>query len=130
MQKFYSASLIVIFTLLLSIGFNYYQSGEINAMKLQEKLYQCENRLLLDQLREYEYKASSSRTYEEGLMEGLVRSANVGYKDGYHAAMSQAEESRATYIEQERIKEQEKKLDSYQNDVISENSTTANTASK
>lgn len=93
--------------MLFSFGLNYAQRGEINALKIQEKFYQYQNRLLVDQIREYEYKAITNRTYEDGLTQGLVRSANVGYVDGYHAAMNQAEESRALYAEQERIKAQE-----------------------
>lgn len=107
MQKFYSLAGIGVSAMLFSVGLNYYQRGEINALKLQEKLYQCENRLLEDQLREYEYKASSTRTYEEGLTQGLVRSASTGYVDGYHAAMSQVEESRAYIAEQEKKKAEE-----------------------
>lgn len=108
MQKYYSLVGIGCAAMLFSVGLNYYQRGEINAMKLQEKLYQCENRLLEDQLREYEYKATTSRTYEEGLTEGLVRSSSVGYTDGYHAAMAQIEQSKY-YIAESQKKADEHK---------------------
>lgn len=71
--------------------------GENNALKMSNMLYQSENRLLKDQLSETEFKMQSARTYEEGLTDGLMRSNNRGYTDGYHAAMNQvAEEKIAT----------------------------------
>jgi hypothetical protein len=121
MQKFYSLAGIGVAAMLFSVGLNYYQRGEINALKLQEKLIQCENRLLEDQLREYEYKASTTRTYEEGLTQGLVRSASTGYVDGYHAAMAQVEESRAYIAEQEQKKSEQS---------LAENKDKTDTASK
>jgi hypothetical protein len=73
----------------------YRLQGENNTLKMSQALYESENRLLKDQLRENEHKATSSRTYEEGLTDGLVRSNNIGYTDGYHAAMNQVSEQKA-----------------------------------
>jgi flagellar biosynthesis/type III secretory pathway protein FliH len=64
--------------------------GENNALKLENVLYQSENRLLKDELSE----KKSARTYEEGLTDGLMRANNRGYTDGYHAAMSQVSEEK------------------------------------
>lgn len=70
--------------------------GDNNALKLENVIYQSENRLLKEQLSETEFKARSARTYDEGLTDGLVRSNNRGYTDGYHAAMSQVSEEKQT----------------------------------
>jgi flagellar biosynthesis/type III secretory pathway protein FliH len=72
----------------------YRNQGENNALKLENTLRASENRLLKDQVAEYEFKIQSARTYEEGLTEGLVRSNNRGYTDGYHAATVQAAEEK------------------------------------
>ena len=124
MQKFYGFALLG--ALIVSVGLNFSQRGEINAQKLEEKLFRCENRLLLDQLREYEYKASSTRTYEEGLTEGLVRSSSVGYTDGYHAAMAQIEQSKYYVAEsQKKAVEHEDAVDNASVNALPANDSTS-----
>lgn len=78
--------------------------GENNALKLSNTLYQSENRLLKDQLSETEFKIQSARTYEEGLTDGLTRAKNIGYTDGYHAAMNQVSEEKIAAEDRERNK--------------------------
>lgn len=74
-------------------GFLVYRvQGENNAMKINVVLHESENRLLKDQIHDLEHKMQSARTYEEGLTDGLMRSNNRGYTDGYHAAMNQVAE--------------------------------------
>lgn len=107
MQKFYSISAIGVLALLFSFGLNYSQRGEINAMRLEQKLYQSENRLLKDQIQEYAYKATTTRTYEEGLTDGLMRARNIGYTDGYHAAIAQNEETKEYFAELEKTRKEE-----------------------
>ena len=94
--------------LMVSMFSNYQQAGDKNASKLEVKLYESENRLLKDQLRETEHRLVTNRTYEEGLTDGLMRSNNIGYKDGYHSAMHQISEEKAMdAAKKEREKEKE-----------------------
>jgi hypothetical protein len=74
--------------------------GKLNASVLDCRLLEAQNRLLKDQVFELEAK----RTYEEGLSDGLVRSGQVGYQDGYHAAITQM-------AEQKQLEEQRKEFE-------------------
>lgn len=78
--------------LALSAGFNYVQIGRANTSEVVKACLEGENRLLKDQLNDITFKITSERSYEEGLTDGLVRSKNVGWVDGYHAAMAQVAE--------------------------------------
>jgi CDGSH-type Zn-finger protein len=92
--------------ILALIGFSFWQGeNEKQVLKLSNTLYQSENRLLKDQLTEVENKSRRERTYEEGLTEGLVRSNNRGYTDGYHAAMNQVSEEKQATAEKDKKKE-------------------------
>lgn len=124
MQKYYSVT--GVFALVFSVALNFWQIGQINVLRyreetkqrqyqeeinsgrFQEKILHAENRILKDQLSEYQYNASTTRTYEEGLAHGLIRSSVSGYTDGYHAAMSQLEDTKKYFDEQERIKTADK----------------------
>ena len=94
MQKQWSIAGCLALVALTSTGVNYWQIGQINSFRLQEKISQAENRLLKDQINELEFKITTTRTYDEGLMDGLYRKNNQGYVDGYHAAISQAEDEK------------------------------------
>jgi hypothetical protein len=77
------------------------QQGEINALTLRSEFLNSENRLLKDQVNELENLLPRKATYEQGLTDGLIRSATAGYTDGYHAAIqqiSQQKEYEATNI--------------------------------
>lgn len=65
--------------------------GENYKLSVSNTLFESENRLLKDQLREFEHRP----TYDEGLNHGLVRSSGAGYVDGYHAAIAQMNETKA-----------------------------------
>lgn len=78
--------------------------GEINRLKMENSILNRSYDLAKDEIREW----SNKRTYEEGLTDGLVRSGTTGYRDGYHAAMAQVEETKARL---EEIKQYEAKKD-------------------
>ena len=94
-MKRYSIIAVCVGTVLTMYLYLCYLQGENNSLKMSKILYESENRLLKDQIHEMESKSVSARTYEEGLTEGLIRSNNRGYTDGYHAAMSQVAEQQA-----------------------------------
>lgn len=95
----------VVLGLVLSAGFNFYQIGITNALRIEEKHLNSENRLLKDQVNDLSTQILTGRTYEEGLTDGLMRSKNIGYVDGYHSAMAQVTEER--YMLEESRKEAE-----------------------
>ncbi len=64
--------------------------GEVNRLKMENSILEKSYELAKDEIREW----SNKRTYEEGLTDGLVRSGTTGYRDGYHAAMAQVEETK------------------------------------
>lgn len=50
------------------------------------------NQILRDQLSDYEqqiFTLKSSKTYEDGLADGVLNSKNIYYMAGYHAAIKQ-----------------------------------------
>lgn len=57
---------------------------------------ETENRILMNQislLKDHVTDLNSQGTYSEGLADGLVRAANIGYQDGYHSAVAQFAET-------------------------------------
>ena len=64
--------------------------GEVNRLKMENSILEQSYELAKDEIREW----SNKRTYEEGLTDGLVRSGTTGYRDGYHAALAQVEETK------------------------------------
>lgn len=93
-MKHFVAPVISVVLVIVMAYITYRNQGDNNALKLENTLRASENRLLKDQVAEYEFKIQSARTYEEGLTEGLIRSNNRGYTDGYHAAITQAAEEK------------------------------------
>ena len=79
--------------------------SRISRLELENSIIDKSYELAKDEIREW----SNKRTYEEGLTDGLVRSGTTGYRDGYHAAMAQVEETKARLKE---IKQHETKKDS------------------
>ena len=57
MQKQWSIAGCLALVALTSTGVNYWQIGQINSFRLQEKISQAENRLLKDQINELEFKS-------------------------------------------------------------------------
>lgn len=67
-----------------------YQNNRIAQQSLESILTAHQISLLKDQVLDMEAQG----TYDEGLADGLTRSATIGYRDGYHAAISQIEQQR------------------------------------
>lgn len=88
-------------TLFMSAGWNYVQQGQVNALTFQEKINLAENRLLKDELSDYERQWSLKGSYDQGLADGLIRSNSIGYRDGYHSAVSQMAEQEVYKKERE-----------------------------
>lgn len=51
--------------------------------------YDYQQALLMDQINELEFKMANTRTYEEGVMDGMVKSDDIRWTDGYHAGIAQ-----------------------------------------
>lgn len=72
----------------------YKQTVETNRIAFSNTLYESENRLLKDQLKELEYRLSeniSRPSYEEGYRDAILRMGSPqqpgAYRDGYEAAI-------------------------------------------
>lgn len=48
-----------------------------------------ENRIMHDQINDMQFAISSSRTYEEGVTDGVNKAKNADWIDGYHKGISQ-----------------------------------------
>ena len=66
-----------------------FQQNRIAQQSLESILQAQQISLLKDQV----IDMTAQGTYAEGLADGLTRANTVGYRDGYHAAISQAGEA-------------------------------------
>lgn len=71
------------------------QRFNARAVRYQSELILRQIAILQDENADLKFQLSIHRTYEEGLTDGLVRAKNIGYTDGYHAAITQMEETKA-----------------------------------
>jgi len=82
---------LMIASVILSVacaGLLFLRGIESTQTKTMEKLSAKQIDLLKDQLREYEFKLTTARTYEDGYRDAVIRAGGGSYGDGFNAAKS------------------------------------------
>lgn len=110
---------------LVTSGFAYNLNQQNQQLSLKGMIYEAENRLLQQEVRELQYKQQTSRTYDDGYNDALARMGShqgtyldgwlaaekiyrdKTYVDGYHAATEQIAWSQR--IQQEQLPKEQPK---------------------
>lgn len=77
----------VVMALVMSF-FAFYCYNESNIARVLEKTGEYRINLLQDQLRDYEIKISTTKTYEDGYRDALLKRLAGNYEDGFRDAVA------------------------------------------
>ena len=65
------------------------QENDLSRYRTLREILMSENRILKDQLHDVEFTLTSSKSYEDGLAQGVKNAESTQYMLGYHVGISQ-----------------------------------------